>query len=306
VSFPFFTLTIHPTDEVCCRTCFWYVNMVEIDVTSCTKADDYLAVYDAGAGNANDATPLLTEVGLQSAVMQLARAFHGMGVILEHRYYGKSVPFAQQVSIHLITRGSHLVAAANSRTKLIELTLTQLDFNDTLNTHTLTANLTNLKPDQWQYHTLDQATADLNLFPQLLNVIHGNVAGALALRPQNTPYVVLGGGIGGVRAAAVRLLEKSNIFASWASSAPVQAQVEFPQYFEAIDRAIPIPGCRKDIRTAREVVDGVVNGTIKVSNLDASKMKARIEKAIRGEFNVSIAADDTTIDTVTVLDIPFL
>jgi hypothetical protein len=113
---------MHSTDEVCCRTCFWYVNMVETDVTSFTKADDYLAVYDAGAGNANDATPLLTEVGLQSAVMQLARAFHGMGVVLEHRYYGKSVPFAQQVSIHLITRSSHLVAAANSRTKLIELT----------------------------------------------------------------------------------------------------------------------------------------------------------------------------------------
>jgi hypothetical protein len=57
-----------------------------------------LVVYDAGAGDANDAVPLLKEDGLQSAVMQLARAFHGAGFVLEHRYYGQSIPFVQKVS----------------------------------------------------------------------------------------------------------------------------------------------------------------------------------------------------------------
>jgi hypothetical protein len=55
------------------------------------------AVYDAGAGDAADAVMLLTENGIQSAVMQLARAFHGAGVVMEHRYYGKSIPFVQKV-----------------------------------------------------------------------------------------------------------------------------------------------------------------------------------------------------------------
>jgi hypothetical protein len=56
-------------------------------------------VYDAGAGDAQDAVFLLTETEGQSAVMELARAFHGAGVVLESRYYGRSVPFVQQVSI---------------------------------------------------------------------------------------------------------------------------------------------------------------------------------------------------------------
>jgi hypothetical protein len=56
-------------------------------------------VYDAGVGDAQDAVQLLTENGLQSAVMQLARAFHGAGVVLEHRYYGQSVPFAQKACL---------------------------------------------------------------------------------------------------------------------------------------------------------------------------------------------------------------
>jgi hypothetical protein len=305
VSFLFVTFTIHSSDEICYRSRFWYVGSIDFHTSLFTTAD-HLAVYDAGAGNANDATPLLTEVGLQSAVMQLARAFHGMGIVLEHRYYGKSIPFTQQVSSHFTTGTSCSHGRHHLKHHVNPLMWTQFTFNSTLNTNSLTANLTSLKPDQWQYHTLDQAIADLNLFPQILNITHGNVAGAQGLRPQNTPYIVLGGGIGGVRAAAVRLLDKSNIFASWASSAPVQAQVEFSQYFEAIDRAIPMPGCRTDMYTARLITDEVVNGTTTLGDFDAPTMKALIEAAIRGEVNGSALDDGISVATETVLDTPFL
>jgi hypothetical protein len=84
-----------------------------------------------------------------------------------------------------------------------------------------------LKPEQWAYHTLDQALSDLDNFPLQFNLSNsssafGNVAGSNGLLPDSTPYVVVGGGIGGVRAAMSRLLPSHNIFASWASSAPVQ------------------------------------------------------------------------------------
>jgi hypothetical protein len=31
--------------------------------------------------------------GIRSAVMQLAAKYHGIGVVWEHRYYGRSLPF---------------------------------------------------------------------------------------------------------------------------------------------------------------------------------------------------------------------
>jgi hypothetical protein len=36
----------------------------------------------------------MQESGQQLGVMQLARQYHGVGILWEHRYYGKSLPFA--------------------------------------------------------------------------------------------------------------------------------------------------------------------------------------------------------------------
>lgn len=173
---------------------------------------------------------------------------------------------------------------------------------------TLNASVEDLKPSQWAYHTLDQAVADLNTLPTVFNlsVGHavGNVAGQDGLLPANTPYVVLGGGIGGVRAAVSRLIPSSNIFASWASSAPVQAQVQFPQYFEAIEAAIPHRNCSTDIVGVRTYVDSVLNGTV-TANFSSDDMKALVFDAAQGEFNASDTSNlsDEDAFSSSVLDI---
>jgi hypothetical protein len=46
-----------------------------------------------------DAEPFITFLqegpGVQTAVMQLAQKYNGIGVVWEHRYFGESVPFVQ-------------------------------------------------------------------------------------------------------------------------------------------------------------------------------------------------------------------
>jgi hypothetical protein len=86
---------------------------------------------------------------------------------------------------------------------------------------TLRSDFNNLTASDLQYFTLDQAVADLLFFPQVFSIANssafGNVAGGNGLKPENTPYIILGGGIAGVRAAIARLGGESRIFASWAS-----------------------------------------------------------------------------------------
>jgi hypothetical protein len=164
-----------------------------------------------------------------------------------------------------------------------------------------------LKPDQWKYHTLDQAVADINYFPQVFEMTNssaaGNVAGEKGLKPQNTPYVILGGGIGGVRAAAARLIKNSAIFASWASSAPIQAQVEYPQFFENIDKALPSDACREDIRDVRFFIDGNLNGTFQDPDFNPLTIKDFIEEAMNGVFNSSSSEADRTSAAVKSLGV---
>lgn len=55
-----------------------------------------MAVFDVGeAVNTKDYLDYLVETnGVKTSVMQLARKYHGIGVVWEHRYYGTSLPFA--------------------------------------------------------------------------------------------------------------------------------------------------------------------------------------------------------------------
>jgi hypothetical protein len=53
-----------------------------------------ISVYDSGEEDAAPDISLLLEAdGTQSAVMQTAAKYHGIGVVWEHRYYGQSLPF---------------------------------------------------------------------------------------------------------------------------------------------------------------------------------------------------------------------
>lgn len=117
--------------------------------------------------------------------------------------------------------------------------------------------------NQWQYLTVDQALEDFAVFAKGFTIPSGSrvkLKSADALRPQKTPWIVIGASYPGVRAALLRLRNPEVVFASWASSAPVQAQINMASYFEAVERALP-RNCSADWVAVTKYVDGVLMGS---------------------------------------------
>ena len=115
---------------------------------------------------------------------------------------------------------------------------------------------------EWRYLTVDQALEDFAVFAKgftLPSASRIKLRSADALRPQNTPWIVIGASYPGVRAALLRVRSPDVVFASWASSAPVQAQINMASYFGAVERALP-RNCSADWVAVTRYVDGVLNG----------------------------------------------
>lgn len=116
--------------------------------------------------------------------------------------------------------------------------------------------------NQWQYLTVDQALEDFAVFAKGFTLPSGSrikLQSVDALRPQNTPWVVVGASYPGVRAALLRIRSPEVVFASWASSAPVQSQINMASYYEAIERALP-RNCSADWVVLTKYVDDVLMG----------------------------------------------
>jgi hypothetical protein len=60
----------------------------------------------------------------------------------------------------------------------------------------------------------------------------------LPVHPSGTPWIFLGGSYPGVRAAFLRIRNPEVVFASWASSAPVQAEIDMASYYKAAERSL--------------------------------------------------------------------
>ena len=116
--------------------------------------------------------------------------------------------------------------------------------------------------NEWQYLTVDQALEDVAAFARGFTLPSGSrikLKSADALRPQNSPWIVVGASYSGLRAALLRIRNPEVVFASWASSAPVQSQINMASYFEAIERALP-RNCSADWVAVTKYVDGVLMG----------------------------------------------
>jgi hypothetical protein len=116
--------------------------------------------------------------------------------------------------------------------------------------------------NEWQYLTVDQALEDFAVFAKGFTLPSGSrikLKSADALRPQNTPWIVIGASYPGVRAALLRIRYPEVVFASWASSAPVQSQLNMASYYEAVERALP-RNCSADWVAVTKYVDGVLMG----------------------------------------------
>lgn len=168
-------------------------------------------IYDAGEGNAEGSTTMLTSV--QSSFAALTKKFGGMGILWEHRYYGKSTPV-------------------------------------TINTNTSATDM--------QWLTSEQALADVSAFAW--NFTRTSFPGK-DLTPAAVPWVFVGGSYPGMRAAFMRQKYPGTVFASWASSAPVQASIDMSFYFEPVWQGMNAYGygnCTQDVGAAVRKIDEIL------------------------------------------------
>jgi len=85
----------------------------------------------------------------------------------------------------------------------------------------------------YQYLTFEQALEDIVVFAKSFSLPSQPNTD---FRPNKLPWVFVGGSYPGVRAAWMRLRNPEVIFASLSSSAPVQLQEDFWQYWVAVER----------------------------------------------------------------------
>jgi hypothetical protein len=112
--------------------------------------------------------------------------------------------------------------------------------------------------ESFRYHSTDQALADVDAFAWSFS--RKNIS--YDLSPVSTPWVFVGGSYAGMRAAFMRELYPQTIYASFASSAPVQAQIDMSAYFEPIVRGLTKYGygnCTKDIHAAINYIDNILD-----------------------------------------------
>ncbi|KAL2849820.1 serine carboxypeptidase S28-domain-containing protein [Aspergillus pseudoustus] len=114
----------------------------------------------------------------------------------------------------------------------------------------------NTPPEHWMYLTTAQALADIPYFAENFT---RPAYSHFDLTPESTPWVMVGGSYPGIRAALMRNEYPDTIFAAYASSAPIQAQIDMSVYYEQIYRAMLANGhenCARDIQAALEWIDG--------------------------------------------------
>ncbi|KAJ7623506.1 peptidase S28 [Roridomyces roridus] len=210
-------------------------------------------VFDSGEQNAEPLLPYyLQEYHGLSAVMQLAKRYRGIAFLWEHRFYGDSLPFP-------------------------------------VNENTTAA--------QWKFLTTEQALegalvpSPLYLLQSLLDVVffadsfptsahplaNSSSVNALPIHPSTVPWIFLGGSYPGVRGALLRQRNPSTIFASWASSAPVQAQVDMASYYKAAERSLT-RNCSADwVAVTKYVDDSLSSGNETLAiDIKFDLLKARL------------------------------
>ena len=170
--------------------------------------------FDGGEGGITPQTVAVFGqelVGL-SAPVDLARRFNGMALVVEHRYYGESVP----------DHGPHP-----------------------------------LGEDFYRYLSTEQALEDVVFFAEHFMPHNYSLEQQQAMHPTRTPWIFVGGSYPGARAALMRVRNPDVIFASWASSAVVQAQVDMWDYFLPMYYAM-WSNCTSSIHEAISYADGLL------------------------------------------------
>ncbi|KAF9477070.1 hypothetical protein BDN70DRAFT_995230 [Pholiota conissans] len=214
-------------------------------------------LFDSGEQNAEPLFPYyLQEYHGLSATMRLAKRYKGLAILWEHRFYGASLPFP---------------------------------VNE------------NTTADQWQFLTTEQALEDIVFFansfthPSSKPLPSRSPADPLAfpIHPSKTPWVMLGGSYPGIRSALMRIRNPEVVFAAWASSAPVEAQIDMSSYYKAAERSLT-RNCSADWVAVTKHVDNMLMGSNETAivNLKFDLLKARLS----GPGGNTTGADGLTLD----------
>ncbi|KAE8152168.1 serine carboxypeptidase S28-domain-containing protein [Aspergillus avenaceus] len=110
-------------------------------------------------------------------------------------------------------------------------------------------------PEHFKYLTTKQALEDI---PYFIRRFSRPKFPQLDLTPNSTPWVLVGGSYAGIRAAFLRNEYPDVIFAAYAASAPVQAQLNMSIYYDQVYRGMIAHGlgnCTKDIRASLGYID---------------------------------------------------
>ena len=184
------------------------------------KAGGPVILFDVGeaAFDVEYVNQFLAESRSHSLPMQLAARLNALVIGWEHRYYGYSRP-----------------VPIDDRSAFPEDGI-----------------------EGYKYHTVEQALEDVAYFANRFNETkldkNDIVRNGTGLSPKQTPWIFVGGSYSGSRATWMRVKYPDVIYASWASSAPLQYQVDGSGYYNPILRSMP-RNCTKDIKAAIEYVD---------------------------------------------------
>ncbi|KAJ5238379.1 hypothetical protein N7468_002998 [Penicillium chermesinum] len=146
-------------------------------------------------------------------------------------------------------------------------------------------------PEHFQYLTNKQALADL---PYFADRFSHPAHPAVDFSPSLTPWVMIGGSYAGMRSAFARDEYPGTFYASWASSAPVEARIDMSVYFDQVYNGLVGNGysnCTKDIKAGLEYVDGELskNGTA-AADIKKKFFGEGAEKNSNGDFTAALAA----------------
>nr|AJD23145.1 family S28 serine peptidase [Onygena corvina] len=143
-------------------------------------------------------------------------------------------------------------------------------------------------PEHFKYLNNDQALADL---PYLAKSFKRDAFPKSDLRPTATPWVMVGGSYPGMRAAFTRDRYPETIFASWASSAPVQAQIDMAVYYEQVYRGLVSYGwgnCTKDLHAAYRYIDRQLSRKDTAAALKKMFLGEGAEESSNGDFTAGL------------------
>lgn len=154
----------------------------------------------------------------------------------------------------------------------------------------------NTSADQWKYLTTEQALEDVVFFSKSINLTstirrHAALANSysdgISVHPSVTPWIWVGGSYPGIRGALLRVRNPETIYAVWASSAPVQAQIDMAAYYKAAERSLT-RNCSADwVAVTKHIDQTLSSGT--TDQQIALKQRLLSARASSPNRNVSVS-----------------